>query len=98
MLAALRDLLPQLERRDILAKALTDHGLIASTASLDDAIEFADAYAADALIAVDKARACVEEFKDLKGGDPALHGAMLALDAEREAAKAAQAEAAAAAG
>ena len=55
----------------------------------------ADAYAADALIAVDKARACVNEFRDYKGGDPALHAAMLALDAEREAQKLAQAEAAA---
>ena len=51
----------------------------------------ADAYAADALIAVEKAKACVGEFRDLKGGDPALHAAMLALDAERLAQKAAQA-------
>jgi 5-methyltetrahydrofolate--homocysteine methyltransferase len=51
----------------------------------------ADAYAADALIAVEKAKACVQEFRDLKGGDPALHAAMLALDAERMAQKAAAA-------
>ncbi|MFQ5935581.1 MAG: corrinoid protein, partial [Acidiferrobacterales bacterium] len=51
----------------------------------------ADAYAADALIAVEKAKACVTEFRDLKGGDPALHAAMLALDSERLAQKAAQA-------
>ena len=53
----------------------------------------ADAYAADALIAVDKARACVNEFRDIKGGDPALHAAMLAMDAEREAQKLEQAQA-----
>jgi 5-methyltetrahydrofolate--homocysteine methyltransferase len=55
----------------------------------------ADAYAADALIAVDKARACIGEFRDYKGGDPALHAAMLALDAQREAQKLEQAQAAA---
>lgn len=49
----------------------------------------ADAYAADALIAVEKAKACMLEFRDLKGGDPALHAAMLALDAARMAQKAA---------
>jgi 5-methyltetrahydrofolate--homocysteine methyltransferase len=49
----------------------------------------ADAYAADALIAVEKAKACMLEFRDLKGGDPALHAAMLALDVERMAQKAA---------
>jgi hypothetical protein len=48
----------------------------------------ADAYAADALIAVDKARACIYKFKAVKGGDPQLHSNMLAIDAEREAAKA----------
>ena len=48
----------------------------------------ADAYAADALIAVDKARACIFKFKDIKGGDPQLHANMLAIDAEREAQKA----------
>ncbi|MGI9302138.1 MAG: cobalamin B12-binding domain-containing protein [Gammaproteobacteria bacterium] len=50
----------------------------------------ADAYAADALIAVDKAKACVGEHKALKGADPALHAKMLEIDAEREAAKAEQ--------
>ena len=58
----------------------------------------ADAYAADALIAVDKAKACVHVFDNYRGGDPALHAAMLALDAEREAQKLAQAEAEAAVG
>ncbi len=53
----------------------------------------ADAYAADALIAVEKAKACVGEFRDVKGGDPALHAAMLALDTERVKAKAEQTEA-----
>ncbi len=53
----------------------------------------ADAYAADALIAVEKAKACLKEFRDLKGGDPALHAAMLALDTERVKAKAEQTEA-----
>lgn len=48
----------------------------------------ADAYAADALIAVDKARACILKYKGLQGGDPALHANMLAIDAEREAMKA----------
>jgi 5-methyltetrahydrofolate--homocysteine methyltransferase len=48
----------------------------------------ADAYAADALIAVDKARACILKYKAIKGGDPALHASMLAIDAEREAMKA----------
>jgi 5-methyltetrahydrofolate--homocysteine methyltransferase len=48
----------------------------------------ADAYAADALIAVDKARACIFKFKAIKGGDPQLHTNMLAIDAEREAQKA----------
>ncbi len=48
----------------------------------------ADAYAADALIAVDKARACIVKYKAIGGGDPALHANMLAIDAEREAMKA----------
>jgi methanogenic corrinoid protein MtbC1 len=48
----------------------------------------ADAYAADALIAVDKARACIHKYKAVKGGDPALHANMLVIDAEREALKA----------
>ncbi|MFQ5995811.1 MAG: corrinoid protein [Acidiferrobacterales bacterium] len=54
----------------------------------------ADAYAADALIAVEKAKACVNEFSDLKGGDPALHAAMLAIDTDTTKAKAARAQAA----
>ena len=48
----------------------------------------ADAYAADALIAVDKARACIVKYREVKGGDPALHVSMLQIDAEREALKA----------
>jgi 5-methyltetrahydrofolate--homocysteine methyltransferase len=48
----------------------------------------ADAYAGDALIAVDKARACIGIHKNLKGGDPALHAAMLQIDKDREAVKA----------
>ncbi len=48
----------------------------------------ADAYASDALVAVDKARACVNKYADIKGGDPRLHAHMLAIDAEREAQKA----------
>ena len=36
----------------------------------------------------------MNEFVSWKGGDPALHAAMLAMDAEREAQKLAQAEAA----
>jgi 5-methyltetrahydrofolate--homocysteine methyltransferase len=48
----------------------------------------ADAYAADALIAVDKARACIMKYREVRGGDPALHANMLQIDAEREALKA----------
>jgi 5-methyltetrahydrofolate--homocysteine methyltransferase len=48
----------------------------------------ADAYAADALIAVDKARACIHKYRNIAGGDPALHANMLQIDAEREAMKA----------
>jgi 5-methyltetrahydrofolate--homocysteine methyltransferase len=48
----------------------------------------ADAYASDALVAVDKARACIFKYKDVKGGDPQLHADMLVIDAEREAMKA----------
>jgi 5-methyltetrahydrofolate--homocysteine methyltransferase len=40
----------------------------------------ADAYCADALIAVDKAKACVKDFKDLVGGVPELRDNMLAMD------------------
>ena len=52
----------------------------------------ADAYGADALIAVEKAKACVQEYREIKGGDAALHGAMLALDAQRVAEQAARLE------
>jgi len=52
----------------------------------------ADAYAMDALVAVEKAKAVVTRLKNMKGGDPALHSAMLDIDAERESAKAAAAE------
>jgi 5-methyltetrahydrofolate--homocysteine methyltransferase len=48
----------------------------------------ADAYAADALIAVDKARACIFKYRAVPGGDPKLHADMLVIDAEREAMKA----------
>jgi len=48
----------------------------------------ADAYAADALIAVDKARACIQKYRGIAGGDPQLHANMLQIDAEREALKA----------
>lgn len=55
----------------------------------------ADAYGVDALVAVEKAKACVQEYQDIKGGDPALHAAMLAMDAQRAAEQAAKATAAA---
>ncbi len=48
----------------------------------------ADAYASDALVAVDKARACIFKFPEIKGGNPELHAKMLKIDAEREAMKA----------
>ncbi len=54
----------------------------------------ADAYAADALIAVEKAKACVGSLKSLKGGDPALHAAMLAIDTDATRQKAEKAQAA----
>jgi 5-methyltetrahydrofolate--homocysteine methyltransferase len=53
----------------------------------------ADAYAIDALVAVEKAKACVSNLKNMKGGDPELHAAMLAIDAAREEAKLRQAQA-----
>jgi len=53
----------------------------------------ADAYAIDALVAVEKAKACVSNLKNMKGGDPELHAAMLAVDAAREEAKLKQAQA-----
>jgi len=40
-------LLPDLERSAILGKALGDHGLFVTAPSLDDAIEFADAYGSE---------------------------------------------------
>ncbi len=42
----------------------------------------ADAYCADALIAVDKAKACVGDFKDLVGGAPELRDNLLAMESE----------------
>ena len=47
----------------------------------------ADAYAMDALVAVEKAKACVTNLANMKGGDPELHEAMIAIDTEREQAK-----------
>jgi 5-methyltetrahydrofolate--homocysteine methyltransferase len=40
----------------------------------------ADAYCGDALIAVDKAKACVGVYKELLGGVPELHDNLLAMD------------------
>jgi 5-methyltetrahydrofolate--homocysteine methyltransferase len=54
----------------------------------------ADAYGMDALIAVEKAKACVTRLKNMKGGSPELHAAMVEIDREREEAKAAAAAAA----
>lgn len=48
----------------------------------------ADAYASDALVAVDKAKACITTYANIKGGDAQLHANMVAIDAEREAMKA----------
>lgn len=53
----------------------------------------ADAYAMDALVAVEKAKACVGQFHNMKGGAPELHEAMLEIDRQREEAKAEQAAA-----
>lgn len=47
VLAELNRLLPQLERREILGQALSNHGLIIQAGSLDDAIGFANEYAAE---------------------------------------------------
>ncbi len=47
----------------------------------------ADAYAMDALIAVEKAKACMTNLSNLKGGAPELHAALVAMDVEREQAK-----------
>lgn len=49
----------------------------------------ADAYGADALIAVEKAKACIDRYHNLAGGDPAVAAAMLEIDRVRELAKAA---------
>ena len=57
----------------------------------------ADAYGMDALVAVEKAKACITKFHNHKGGDPTVHEAMLALDAAREEAKLKATEAAEAA-
>jgi 5-methyltetrahydrofolate--homocysteine methyltransferase len=48
----------------------------------------ADAYGQDALVAVEKAKACVQRLSNLMGGDKHLHDAMLEIDAARDAAKA----------
>ena len=40
----------------------------------------ADAYCADALIAVEKAKACVKDYKELVGGVPELRDNLLAMD------------------
>ncbi len=48
----------------------------------------ADAYGADALVAVEKAKACVTRLKKMKGGAEELHAAMVEIDREREEAKA----------
>lgn len=45
----LGSLLPDLPRSEIISAALTDHGLIAITDTLDEAIEFANEYAAEHL-------------------------------------------------
>ena len=50
----------------------------------------ADAYCVDALVAVEKARACIDKFHNMKGGEESLHEALLAMDAadaERQAAR-----------
>ncbi|MEM7226775.1 MAG: cobalamin-dependent protein [Pseudomonadota bacterium] len=48
----------------------------------------ADAYGMDALVAVEKAKACVTNLSNMKGGAPELHAAMLEIDRAREEAKA----------
>jgi 5-methyltetrahydrofolate--homocysteine methyltransferase len=47
----------------------------------------ADAYALDALVAVEKAKACITNLANMKGGDPELHDALVNMDVERERAK-----------
>jgi hypothetical protein len=39
-------------------------------------------------VAVDKAKACITTYANVKGGDPQLHANMVAIDTEREAMKA----------
>jgi 5-methyltetrahydrofolate--homocysteine methyltransferase len=51
----------------------------------------ADAYGADALVAVEKAKACITTYHNMKGGDANLHAAMIEIDRVREEAKAAAA-------
>ncbi len=51
----------------------------------------ADAYGMDALVAVEKAKACITTYHNMKGGDPNLHAAMIEIDRLREEAKAAAA-------
>ena len=53
----------------------------------------ADAYGADALVSVDKAKACISNLKELKGGDPELHASLLAIDTERDEEKLREAQA-----
>lgn len=48
----------------------------------------ADAYGMDALVAVEKAKACVTNLANMKGGAAELHEAMLDIDRAREEAKA----------
>ncbi|MBI1384392.1 MAG: cobalamin-binding protein [Rhizobiales bacterium] len=48
----------------------------------------ADAYAVDALVAVEKAKAVISVYHNMKGGDPVLHEAMIEIDRVREQAKA----------
>ena len=52
----------------------------------------ADAYGMDALVAVEKAKACVSKLRNMKGGDPELHAAMLEIDRARDRAKLKQTE------
>lgn len=47
VLTELNRLLPQLERREILSQALTSHGLIIQVDSLEEAVGFANEYAAE---------------------------------------------------
>jgi methanogenic corrinoid protein MtbC1 len=49
----------------------------------------ADAYGMDALVAVEKAKACVTHLSNMKGGAPEIHAAMIEIDRAREEAKAA---------